>query len=128
MTDARYLGEAAADILADFQEVVNELTRQDPDFRAVIEAPFLEDSCLETLPSAVIVGVTEAVCQSVIGRSQLQGVPYATNASKLSRIGIPSLVIGPGNIDRAHTAIEFVDIDQVRQAAEIYLGIMQSFK
>ena len=51
-------------------EVVNELTRQDPDFRAVIEAPFLEDSCLETLPSAVIVGV-EAVCQSVIGRSQL---------------------------------------------------------
>lgn len=121
-------GEAAADILADFQEVVNELTRQDPDFRAVIEAPFLEDSCLETLPSAVIVGVTEAVCQSVIGRSQLQGVPYATNASKLSRIGIPSLVIGPGNIDQAHTAVEFVDIDQVRQAAEIYLRIMRSFK
>jgi acetylornithine deacetylase len=121
-------GEAAADILADFQEVVNELTRQDPDFRAVIEAPFLEDSCLETLPSAVIVGVTEAVCQAVIGRSQLQGVPYATNASKLSRIGIPSLVIGPGNIDQAHTAVEFVDIDQVGQAAEIYLGIMRSFK
>jgi succinyl-diaminopimelate desuccinylase len=121
-------GENAADILADFQEVVNELTRQDPEFRAVIETPFLEDSYLETSPSAAIVEVTEAVCQAVIGRSQLEGVPYATNASKLSRIGIPSLVIGPGNIDQAHTAVEFVDIDQVMQAAEIYLGIMQSFK
>ena len=121
-------GEDPANILADFQQVVDEMTRQDSEFRAVIETPFLEDSCLETSPSATIVEVTEAVCREVIGRSRLQGVPYATNASKLSRIGIPSLVIGPGNIDQAHTAVEFVNIDQVVQAAEIYLGIMLGFK
>jgi acetylornithine deacetylase len=121
-------GEKAAEILADFQEVVNDLVGQDPEFRAVIEAPFLEDSHLETSPSTAIVEVTETVCREVIGRSQLQGVPYATNASKLSRVGIPSLVIGPGSIDQAHTAVEFVDIEQVVQAAEIYLAIMLSFK
>jgi len=121
-------GENTANIIADFQEVVEELTRLDPEFRAVIETPLLEDSWLETSPSATIVEVTEAVCREVIGKSRLQGVPYATNAGKLSRIGIPSLVIGPGNIDHAHTAVEFVDIDQVAQAAEIYLGIMLGFK
>ena len=120
-------GEKVGNILADFQAVVDELTSQDPEFKAVIETPFLEDSYLETSPSATIVKVTEAVCQKVTGRSKLQGVPYATNASKLSRIEIPSLVIGPGNIDQAHTAVEFVDLDQVVQAAEIYLGIMLSF-
>jgi succinyl-diaminopimelate desuccinylase len=121
-------GEEAEDIRADFQEVVNDLTKEDPEFRAVIEAPFLEDSSLETPPGAAIVGIAESVCRSVIGRSRLEGVPYATNASQLSRIGIPSLVLGPGNIDQAHTALEFVDIDQVVQAAEIYLGIMLSFR
>ncbi len=121
-------GEDDEDIRTDFQEVVDDLTREDPEFRAVIEAPFLEDSSLETARDAAIVGITESVCLSVIGRSRLEGVPYATNASKLSRIGIPSLVLGPGNIDQAHTAVEFVDVDQVIQAAEIYLGIMLSFR
>src|SRR5262249_13386855 len=116
-------GEEPANILAEFQEIVDDLSRSDPEFRAVIEAPFLEDAYLDTPATAAIVNLTERACHSVLGRSCLQGVPYATNASKLSRVGIPSVVIGPGNIDQAHTAVEFVDLDQVVQAAEIYLRI-----
>jgi acetylornithine deacetylase len=121
-------GEEPASILAEFQEIVDDLSRSDPEFRAVIEAPFLEDAYLDTPATAAIVNLTERACHSVLGRSRLQGVPYATNASKLSRVGIPSVVIGPGNIDQAHTAVEFVDLDQVVQAAEIYLHIMLGFK
>lgn len=120
-------GENSVDVLADFEALVHELEREDADFKAVIESPVLEDSYLETSPDERIVKVAETVCQRVCGHSRLGGVPYATNASKLSRVGIPSVVLGPGNIDQAHTAVEFVDIAQVVQAAEIYLGIMLGF-
>ena len=120
-------GESSLDVLTDFEELVRELEEEDADFKAVIETPVLEDSCLETLPHEKIVRVAEAVCWTVRGHSRLTGVPYATNASKLSALGIPSVVLGPGNIDQAHTAVEFVDIEQVAQAAEIYLGIMLGF-
>ncbi|PYV93694.1 MAG: acetylornithine deacetylase [Acidobacteria bacterium] len=120
-------GESSLDVLTDFEELVRELEKEDANFKAVIETPVLEDSCLETLPHEKIVRVAEDAGWTVCGHSRLTGVPYATNASKLSALGIPSVVLGPGNIDQAHTAVEFVDIEQVAQAAEIYLGIMLGF-
>ncbi len=120
-------GEKTEDILKQFDNVIQDLRNTDPEFEAQMEAPLLEASCLETDPSAEIVGVTESVCHQVLGWSRLQGVPYATNASQLSRIGIPSVVVGPGNIDQAHTAVEYVDVEQVIHATSIYAGIMLGF-
>jgi len=36
-------------------------------------------------------------------------------------------VLGPGNIDQAHTANEYVEIDQVVKATEIYARMMLAF-
>jgi acetylornithine deacetylase len=57
---------------------------------------------------------------AVAGPHQVIGVPFGTHASRLARIGIPSVVFGPGNIAQAHTKDEWIAIDQLRQAAEIY--------
>ena len=57
---------------------------------------------------------------SVVGPRQIIGVPYGTHASRLARIGIPSVVFGPGNIAQAHTKDEWIAIDQLRQAADVY--------
>ena len=43
------------------------------------------------------------------------------------RAGVPSIVIGPGSIDQAHAAIEFVDCAEVEQAFEFYRMFMLSF-
>lgn len=48
------------------------------------------------------------------------GVPYGTDAGPLGETGLPCLVFGPGNIAQAHTKDEWVDLEQVRQAAEAY--------
>ena len=56
------------------------------------------------------------------------GLPYGSDASKLFRAGIPSIVIGPGNIDQAHAAVEYVDCNQVEQAVEFYRRFMLHFK
>jgi acetylornithine deacetylase len=50
--------------------------------------------------------------------SQVVGVPYGTNAAAIAAAGVPSIVFGPGSIDQAHTADEWLSLDQLTQASE----------
>ena len=126
--DRRLLpGETSETVYPEFQDVLNRLEREDPDFHCQMEAPMLEDPPLETPEESPIVAAAREACQRVLGESRLVGVPFGTDASKLSRAGIPSIVLGPGSIDQAHTAVEYVSVPQVVQAAAIYAEIMLLF-
>ena len=57
---------------------------------------------------------------AVVGPRQTVGVPYGTHASRLAKANVPAVVFGPGNIAQAHTKDEWIAIDQLRQAAEVY--------
>jgi len=48
------------------------------------------------------------------------GVPYGTHASRIAASGVPSVVFGPGDIAQAHTVDEWIEIDQLRLATEVY--------
>lgn len=50
--------------------------------------------------------------------SQRVGVPYGTNAAAIGAAGVPSIVFGPGSIDQAHTADEWLALDQLVQASD----------
>jgi acetylornithine deacetylase/succinyl-diaminopimelate desuccinylase-like protein len=47
-------------------------------------------------------------------------VAYCTDGGVLSSKGYTCVVLGPGDILNAHAAVEFVEIEQLRQAAQIY--------
>lgn len=47
------------------------------------------------------------------------GVPYGTDAPAFAGVGIPTVVFGPGSIEQAHTADEWVAIEQLQAATEI---------
>jgi acetylornithine deacetylase len=67
--------------------------------------------------------LSEAVAK-VVGRTpEVVGVPYGTDAGPLGAAGLPCVVFGPGNIAQAHTCDEWVEVDQVRMAAEAYYEI-----
>jgi acetylornithine deacetylase len=67
--------------------------------------------------------VGTAVTRVTGSRPGVTGVPYGTDAGPLSAGGLPCLVFGPGDIAQAHTKDEWVDLDQVCQAAEAYYEI-----
>jgi acetylornithine deacetylase len=46
-------------------------------------------------------------------------VPYSTDAASLAAAGVPTVVFGPGSIAQAHTADEWLSLDELEQAAEI---------
>ncbi len=57
----------------------------------------------------------------VIGRRPaVIGVPYGTDAGPLAEAGWSCVVIGAGDIAQAHTKDEWIELDQVRLASELY--------
>jgi acetylornithine deacetylase len=57
--------------------------------------------------------------EAVAGPRERQGAWYGTNASRIATTGVPAIVFGPGSIDQAHTVDEWIDLAELRQAAEI---------
>jgi succinyl-diaminopimelate desuccinylase len=70
-----------------------------------------------------------AAHEAVTGRpGRLGGVPGATDATVLtSRTGVPSVVYGPGGKWIAHQADEFVLVDAIVEAADVYLDAARRF-
>jgi len=79
-----------------------------------------EDYTLETDPECWVARIARRATAAVTGDETVIGVQYGTDASNLSHAGIPSVVLGPGSIAQAHTAVEYVEIEQVEKAVLIY--------
>ena len=52
--------------------------------------------------------------------------PYGTEAALYAQHGIPSVVLGPGNLKQAHIVDEFVELDEARKALSIYTRMIDS--
>jgi acetylornithine deacetylase len=127
--DRRLLpGETVSEVLRHYQELLDDISLRFPDFQAHMEEPMLTDEALETPQDSPIVLTTTRVLAEMKLDAQPCGVPFGCDASKLSRAGIPSIVFGPGSIDRAHSAEEYVETDQVEQALEFYRRILMTFE
>jgi acetylornithine deacetylase len=120
-------GEDRHTVFAEERTNFEALQREDPEFKAEIGEVSLEDFAMETNANERIVQIAHAASKSVRPGSQIAAAPYGTDASKLSRAGIPSVVLGPGNLAQAHTADEWVEVRQVEQAAQVYQQIMENF-
>jgi acetylornithine deacetylase len=61
-----------------------------------------------------------SVVQVTTGKPpKIIGVPFGTDASIIGPAGVPSVVFGPGSIDQAHTADEWVPLVEVEAASEV---------
>ena len=58
---------------------------------------------------------------------ELIGVPFGTNAPHYARTGCPTVVFGPGSIDQAHTADEWLQVEQLQSASEILYDFARQF-
>lgn len=56
------------------------------------------------------------------------GAPWFSDAAHLSAGGIPSICMGPGSIDQAHTHNEFIELSQVDEAQAFFSQFIQSFQ
>ena len=93
------------------------------------EDPYLTDPPLETAPDAeVVAGLARSQQATLRLEREVAGANYGTDGSKLARAGVQTVVCGPGNIAQAHTANEFVEIEQVELATRMYRHMLATWQ
>jgi len=90
-----------------------------PNAPVVHEKPFMLTRGLLDTNNGELAARLGIVIRKHGGPGTAVGVPYGTDAPHFAATGCPTVVFGPGSIDQAHTADEWVDIEQLRIAAEI---------
>ncbi|PLW75443.1 acetylornithine deacetylase [Cohaesibacter celericrescens] len=61
-------------------------------------------------------GEAELLCRSITGLNATSVVPYGTEAGQFQGAGFSTIVCGPGNIEQAHKANEFIELAEVEKA------------
>jgi len=126
--DRRMLpGETREAVLAHYQQLVNKVAKEHPSMEVIMHPHMLSDKPLETDADSPAVQTMASILQDMELDATLIGVPFCSDASKFGAIGIPSMILGPGSIDQAHAAVEFIECSQVYQASEIYFRFITEF-
>lgn len=97
------------------------------DFPLEHDDPFLPAGGLPDSDNAHLGERLRATAIEIAPGRSLVGVPYGTDASTFQAAGVPSVVFGPGSIDQAHTADEWIEVAQLEAAAEILYRFAGSF-
>lgn len=135
MIDRRYIpGENVETVIGEYQDIIDKLKAEDPEFDAeIVRMPnnmlTLDHLYLMTPPDSPIVLATRESIKNVIGREpEITRRRGWTDAALLSNYGnIPSVVLGPGDISFSHTKDERVPIKHLVDYVDIYWKIAERF-
>ncbi len=126
--DRRLLpGEEVPEVLVHYQVLLDALMKRHPDVLAEMETPMLQDWPFQTDAQAPLVQLAQTLLGEMGRDNGVSGVPFGSDASKFSRMGIPTILFGPGSIDQAHAAVEYVECAEVEKALAFYKQIARRF-
>jgi acetylornithine deacetylase len=111
--------EAAYRHVVDFVAERTDAAIHDPAF---LTAPGLSNTHNEQLGErlAEVVRRQGNACEKI-------GVHFGTDAAAYGPLNVPVVVFGPGDIAQAHTDNEWIDLDQLRRAADILFEFARTF-
>jgi acetylornithine deacetylase/succinyl-diaminopimelate desuccinylase family protein len=123
--DRRLLpGETWEGVFAGYDRLLDPLRAGEPDIEIVMHPPMLTDYPLENSHTCDAIQSVARCLESLGLDATPLGVPFGSDASKLAAQSIPSIILGPGSIDQAHAAVEYIDCAQVIKAVDVYKAIM----
>jgi len=119
-------GENPNDVIPAVEKVLDQLRNDHPEIRVTQQQPDMIDYPLDPSIGETFAKGTQTVFKQLNLPDQITGVGYGTDASTFNQAGIPAIVLGPGDIAQAHTANEWIDLEQLEKGVEVYYQIMQS--
>ena len=112
-------GETRESVYAEFHERIRGARAGDPEFVYEITDPTWLIAPNDILPEEPVVRALRTAHCDLFGRDP--GVEAFVAGSDAPYMGFPTVICGPGSIAQAHTTCEFVDLQEVADAARIYL-------
>jgi hypothetical protein len=111
-------------VLPAVERLLDELRREHPDLRVCQDPPFI-DPPLDPRGGEAFIAFVQSALADLSLPSEVQGAAFGTEASSLTRAGIPAVVLGPGSIEQAHADNEWISLEQLNTAVKVYLELMR---
>ncbi|MCX8189112.1 MAG: M20 family metallopeptidase [Nitrososphaeria archaeon] len=126
--DRRLLpGDRVEDVEKEFYHVLGKLSSEDPCLKFELKL-YHSHNPAETPSDHPFVILANSAVERILGEKRpVKGFQATTEMSHLVEAGIPSLILGAGDIRVAHTVNEFVPVDELVKCARIYALILVNY-
>ena len=116
--DRRFLaGESLDSLYAEIRAVLDPIGRADPTFSYTLSEPSTLCQALDTPVDHPLVTTAVDAVTGLRGSATVEGLAAATDAP---HFGCPAIICGPGALAQAHTLDEYVEIDELVEAAAVF--------
>jgi acetylornithine deacetylase/succinyl-diaminopimelate desuccinylase-like protein len=88
------------------------------------DPPLLHSAGLTDSANGELADRLSRAAGNIASQTRRIGVPFGTNAAIYSAAGVPTVVFGPGSIEQAHTADEWISLEQLSSGSEILYRFM----
>ena len=135
--DRRWIpGENFAETVQEYHQIIDELGAEDPKFKAeikVMDISYMDDKyvheAMDTDPNEPVVKITEKAIEEVTGKKAvMRSFTAWTDGGLINYYGkVPTIVLGPGELEYAHSATEHIKISTLLPSVLIYTSIACGF-
>ncbi len=120
LIDRRTLpGEMIESVTQEIQTLIDKIKREDPDVDATLQLLGTGDP-FETSADEFICQVAKRTLEELNMKSDFVGYEQVSDGRFFAGKGIPTILIGPGTAQQAHTPNEHLELDQYLDAIKIY--------
>lgn len=123
LTDRRLLPGEGEDVVR--AEIVAALARHGV-ADVAIESCTVEKPAHEIAEDAPAVRACQSALQALDLPTATTIAAFATDAGLFSEAGLPGVVFGPGSIAQAHTAREWIALDQLERATDFFVRLLET--
>lgn len=118
--------EVDAEVVEEFRAVLDGLRESIPDLDAEL-TPGLARPGTEVPESAPVVDLLVQALEDEGLEGRIRGMTAWVDAAFLNVAGIPAVCFGPGSIEQAHSADEWVEVEEIRRAADVVERFARGF-
>ena len=115
-------GMALEELRLSLRERVNAALKSHPKLSFEIKPLFSGVPAFEVPESSVLV----KTCEKLTGKRS-GAVAFGTEAPYLAQLGIETVILGPGSINQAHQADEYIPMDQILPTVEVVRNLVDRF-
>ncbi len=122
MTVTRRLvpGEDVTEVLGSFYSILESLKKRDPKFSGDIEALIKYNAYVTPIESHLVNVLGESLKSVTDETPEISLMPTGCDMRCFHEAGIPTVIYGPGDLAMAHQADEYVEIDNVVIATQVF--------
>lgn len=113
-------------VLNQIRRSLLDLSKDDPEFSVDVNEIISREGAIVSNNSEIVKIASQAIGDVSESTPRISGMKATTDMAFLVKAGIPTIIYGPGSIQQAHVTDEFIDIDQLLNAARAYASILSS--